>query len=235
MKPAVQTVVLPSSHMKQLIAGIVVLLVVGIGGFLYKNMLEHPATPSGLEPVACTQEAKICPDGTSVGRTGPNCEFAACPLPNAEDKAIGLAFVIPPNYVANADAIGADESLRAVFDKPSKGPVPHTILIRRLSVPSDKSANSVILANTMLEPSGMLATAMSQFQTKIANGKTFSCITIERFEGQVHTACYHVRSGDILRFEVLEKDVDWTNPNLVIDELPEHKAFYNMLATIVVN
>lgn len=29
--------------------------------------------------VACTQEAKICPDGTAVGRTGPNCEFAPCP------------------------------------------------------------------------------------------------------------------------------------------------------------
>lgn len=31
------------------------------------------------EPVACTMEAKLCPDGTAVGRTGPNCEFAACP------------------------------------------------------------------------------------------------------------------------------------------------------------
>lgn len=28
---------------------------------------------------ACTLEAKICPDGSSVGRTGPNCEFATCP------------------------------------------------------------------------------------------------------------------------------------------------------------
>jgi len=28
---------------------------------------------------ACTQEAKVCPDGSSVGRTGPNCEFAPCP------------------------------------------------------------------------------------------------------------------------------------------------------------
>jgi hypothetical protein len=27
----------------------------------------------------CTLEAKLCPDGSSVGRTGPNCEFAACP------------------------------------------------------------------------------------------------------------------------------------------------------------
>ncbi|MBU2101293.1 DUF333 domain-containing protein [Patescibacteria group bacterium] len=31
------------------------------------------------EPVACTLEAKICPDGSSVGRTGPNCEFSPCP------------------------------------------------------------------------------------------------------------------------------------------------------------
>jgi putative hemolysin len=28
---------------------------------------------------ACTEEAKICPDGSAVGRTGPNCEFAPCP------------------------------------------------------------------------------------------------------------------------------------------------------------
>jgi tryptophan-rich sensory protein len=28
---------------------------------------------------ACTQEAKLCPDGSAVGRTGPNCEFAPCP------------------------------------------------------------------------------------------------------------------------------------------------------------
>lgn len=26
----------------------------------------------------CTQEARLCSDGSYVGRTGPNCEFAAC-------------------------------------------------------------------------------------------------------------------------------------------------------------
>ncbi len=30
-------------------------------------------------PVACSMEAKLCPDGSGVGRTGPNCEFAPCP------------------------------------------------------------------------------------------------------------------------------------------------------------
>jgi hypothetical protein len=32
--------------------------------------------------IACTMEAKLCPDGSSVGRVGPNCEFAACPSAN---------------------------------------------------------------------------------------------------------------------------------------------------------
>ena len=30
-------------------------------------------------PVACTTDAKICPDGSSVGRQGPKCEFKDCP------------------------------------------------------------------------------------------------------------------------------------------------------------
>jgi len=28
---------------------------------------------------ACTAEARLCPDGSAVGRTGPDCEFAPCP------------------------------------------------------------------------------------------------------------------------------------------------------------
>lgn len=31
------------------------------------------------EPVACTMEAKLCPDGSYVGRIPPKCEFAPCP------------------------------------------------------------------------------------------------------------------------------------------------------------
>lgn len=38
--------------------------------------------------VACTMEAKLCPDGSSVGRTGPNCDFAECLSPKFEDYPI---------------------------------------------------------------------------------------------------------------------------------------------------
>jgi hypothetical protein len=40
------------------------------------------ASPAPTFMKACTMEAKLCPDGSSVGRSGPNCEFAPCkPMP----------------------------------------------------------------------------------------------------------------------------------------------------------
>src|SRR5688572_16856463 len=34
--------------------------------------------PEAPGPI-CTREAKVCPDGTEVGRTGPDCAFPPCP------------------------------------------------------------------------------------------------------------------------------------------------------------
>lgn len=31
------------------------------------------------EQIVCTADALVCPDGSGVGRTGPNCEFSPCP------------------------------------------------------------------------------------------------------------------------------------------------------------
>ena len=36
----------------------------------------------------CAMDAKICPDGSSVGRTGPSCTFAACPTSNTDVSTI---------------------------------------------------------------------------------------------------------------------------------------------------
>lgn len=37
-------------------------------------------TSKTQENTFCTQDAKICPDGSYVSRTAPNCEFAPCPI-----------------------------------------------------------------------------------------------------------------------------------------------------------
>lgn len=58
-------------------------------GFLFGTWYGQVYTLSNIiiempEPtqsqVACTMDAYICPDGTTVGRSGPNCEFQACPV-----------------------------------------------------------------------------------------------------------------------------------------------------------
>lgn len=43
---------------------------------------ENPTgtNSSSSVPVACTQEVELCPDGSYVGRSGPVCAFAACPV-----------------------------------------------------------------------------------------------------------------------------------------------------------
>lgn len=45
----------------------------------YLNFSTWQLNSTGPGQIACTQEAKLCPDGSYVGRTGPKCEFAACP------------------------------------------------------------------------------------------------------------------------------------------------------------
>jgi len=86
--------------MDQRILAVVVALVV-VAAFL---ILLTPA-PAGPEPkaepepepepeplpVACTMDAKICPDGSAVGRVGPDCEFEECPEPQAFATKVGEA------------------------------------------------------------------------------------------------------------------------------------------------
>ncbi len=65
---------------------LVVAVLGGAAGWMYVHRSDD-------EQIACTMEAKQCPDGSYVGRTGPNCEFAPClgagqAEPPAEDVVI---------------------------------------------------------------------------------------------------------------------------------------------------
>lgn len=74
----------------------VVIAIVAGGYFIFvkqssapaTNLTPTPTTTSTQKPIACTQEAMLCPDGSYVSRTGPNCEFAACPGTSALSSGI---------------------------------------------------------------------------------------------------------------------------------------------------
>lgn len=88
--------------MKEIILLIVLILVLGIGGFLYRYTLEQPGR-TDYGNVACTLEAMICPDGTAVGRTGPNCEFAACPIPETATSSLEVATSSPETATSSPE------------------------------------------------------------------------------------------------------------------------------------
>ncbi|MEK7462726.1 MAG: hypothetical protein AAB618_04105 [Patescibacteria group bacterium] len=57
-----------------------------IASFSREGTATDPSAPTNNDEfMACTMDAKLCADGSYVGRTGPNCEFTACPS-EAEDK-----------------------------------------------------------------------------------------------------------------------------------------------------
>jgi len=69
-----------SKYSANLLGIFAIAVIVALVGFAVsrKNISEENiGTPN--EPVVCTMDAKICPDGSAVGRTGPSCEFAPCP------------------------------------------------------------------------------------------------------------------------------------------------------------
>lgn len=217
--------------MKTLFAGIVLIVVLGLGGFFYRNALEHPIAPV---QTACTLEAKICPDGTTVVRSGPSCEFALCPPPNVSIPSAGIAFALPEGYVAAPVAADADPVVVGAFNKPATTTnALQTITIRDFTIPVGSTTEDVILSHTVLSPSELPPKGMSAFTPKIIGTRTFSTIVIERFEGVVVSAYYLPRAKDVLEFDIVEQDVmNWTSPTLIVDNLPQHRAFIKMLGTL---
>ncbi len=83
---------------KQLVIACVVL----VGVLVALIVIRQQSTPDA-GPIACTMDAKMCPDGSAVGRVGPSCDFAPCPeLPEATgDPMINITTPTPDEVVTS--------------------------------------------------------------------------------------------------------------------------------------
>ena len=91
------------------IIGIAVILffvggAVGVGYFYWDDITNFLSSKDE-GPVACAMDAKICPDGSSVGRVPPDCEFAECPCVVKEKVKCAKEgeCINPPNLIGKTD------------------------------------------------------------------------------------------------------------------------------------
>lgn len=90
--------------------------------------------------LACTEEAKLCPDGRAVGRTLPNCEFALCPqinnlLSETEARVIALK-----SGVEGVVTIGPTCPVERFPPDPNCADRPYATSIQVISIGSPKSS-----------------------------------------------------------------------------------------------
>jgi hypothetical protein len=85
--------------------------------------------PEKIEITSCTEETKLCSDGSSVGRTGPDCEFSECPIPqmpeiktyDEENFLEGMSTLIGNKYVNERYNFSFEIPSTWVFQKEEKG------------------------------------------------------------------------------------------------------------------
>jgi len=131
------------------------ILVVGGGAYYYQTTKQAKIA----KPVACTEEAKICPDGSSVGRTGSNCEFAECPVVNgvvSENTIVKVYFPTPDSEQLECNDVVAVE--RIVLKTVSTGTAALEQLLKgptteekdkgyTTSIPAGSKLNSLVIVN----------------------------------------------------------------------------------------
>ena len=211
--------------MKSLLFGILLIIIIGFGGLVYKNAVEYP-----IRPVACQLDAKVCPDGTSMARTGSDCSFPACPAPNVSLSDVGIAFALPDGFVP----IELPDSVSvAAYEKSTDGSLsPEGIVIRRYFIDASSTPLDVIKKTAIGGASG-LPVPTTAFSSTVIGTHRFTVVSIERFEAVIDTAYYLARGTDVLRFDAIDREVmNWTEPNLDVSKLPAHSALRGLLTTL---
>lgn len=214
--------------MKELLGLIALVSVLGFGGLLYRNALEHPGGNTNRAYTECTTEARLCPDGTSVGRTGLSCEFAACPYPNVELRAAGIVYAVPAGF-APAQYAGDPAGIASYEGSELAGAAGSEIRIYRYLVPEGGSANEVAIG-TAIAADGSRPSSMLEFSPVIVNGTKVETIALGD-EKRAVTAHYLLRDTDVIRFDAIDlrADAATSSPMVPDRDLPAHRALIDGL------
>lgn len=113
----------------------------------------------GVTKKACTMEAKVCPDGTSVGRVAPSCDFAPCPTSSPSttpdptvdwetytNSKYGFQIKYPNSYKIVSDNYGWPKAIFMLY----KGGQPYDLVIEVWDKESDYKSKYQNLQTTLV-------------------------------------------------------------------------------------
>lgn len=213
--------------MKNLLWGILLIILVGVGGLVYRNAVEHPS-----QPIACPLDFEMCPDGTSVSHTGLSCSFPECPPPNVALAGANVSFAVPAGFAGMA--LPDTASIAAYGASGVSSTSAASIVIRAYALSTSTSSSAVIRQTAIGGASGA-PVDVSAISSSEIGGRRYTVVSIERFEGVVHTAYYFARNADVLRFDAIDSGVsNWTDASLDVSALPAQAALLKLLATLQV-
>jgi hypothetical protein len=118
---------------------IIIAILIALGGYVYLQGNLPIENTKPVELVACTEEAKQCPDGSFVGRTGPNCEFV-CPE--------------VATSTGTSTATSTDPIINSI--SPNSGPIGTVIELRGLNLTGFEGDLDAIIENSKGETAVML-------------------------------------------------------------------------------
>lgn len=212
--------------MKSFLLGAFLVLLIGIGGFAYRSAVEY-----STQPIACPLDAEICPDGTSVSRTGLSCTFPACPPPNVSLSNINVAFAIPQGFAATTLPDPSSVAAYEMASTSSSGTA--DIIIRRYTIDASSTALAVI-QQTAIDPVSGTPAPVTAFSSTFLGAHRFTVVSLERSGGVIDTAYYLARGTDVLRFDAIDTGIaNWNDPNLNTSVLPARAALRKLLITLV--
>jgi hypothetical protein len=115
---------------------------------------------SNTEPIACTMDAMMCPDGSYVGRSGANCEFVCASVGFTYNQFPDFEVIFPAEYKEIANQVksysGVDERV-VLYNTGDISVIPRV-------------AEMTIISGDYMVPEG----PYSKFHTINANGRIFN-------------------------------------------------------------
>lgn len=181
-----------------------VVIVGGIPGTTYILRTHFSSSP---KPQACTLEAKICPDGSSVGRTGPNCEFAMCPITKTTSTSSLEVTTATSTNIATTSTF-TQNIPKTTETQPttpnSKVSSAFSSIVNIITFPFKK--NPTFVSTTNYYPTNSPITPSTYISNSETNNSVYKPLPPENFAGEK----YIVKDGNIL-----------SNDNKVVYTIPQ--------------